>query len=104
MRESHPFCFYILESIPPNGRQSIEKEISFDSHSYRNDRHYWYFNCKIGDRYWSTGEKKVKCTVWECDKGSKVQFTLIRDGSDGIRLNLTLPSGNTDFKMQCLEV
>ena len=81
--------------ISPGGRRSIEKNISFKD----NRRHYWMFKCKIGNKNWSLDKTNAMCNLDDCDNGTKIRFTLIRDGSHGIRLNLTVKSGTAYFKM-----
>ena len=89
-------CIIGSTVISPGGRGSIEKNISFKD----NRRHYWMFKCKVGNNYWRIDKNNAMCNLWDCDNGTKIRFTLVRDGKHGIRLNLTVKSGTAYFKME----
>ena len=57
------------------------------------------FKCKVGDKPLKIDKTNAMCNVWRCDNGSKVRFTLRRNDSGGIRLNMTLNSGTAYFTM-----
>ena len=89
-------CIIGSTVISSGGRGSIEKNISFKD----NRRHYWMFKCKVGNNYWRIDKNNAMCNLWDCDNRTKIRFTLVRDGSHGIRLNLTVKSGTAYFKME----
>ena len=89
-------CIIGSTVISPVGRGSIEKNIAFKD----NRRHYWMFKCKVGNNYRRIDKNNAMCNLWDCDNGTKIRFTLVRDGKHGIRLNLTVKSGTAYFKME----
>ena len=81
--------------MPAGGSRSINKQIYVDE----DQRHYWMFKCRVGNTPFRIDKNNAMCNVWRCDHGSKVRFTLRRNESGGIRLNMTLNSGAAYFTM-----